>query len=125
MQDAIAFFGSGFDVLRLGRLPWLQGDDVVYWGDLDTDGFVILDGLRAVLPRVRSILMDNDTLLAHQSQWTTDPKPSRRDLDRLTADEHAVYRQLRDNSLGTSVRLEQERVRYDSVVAALSALWPH
>lgn len=29
--DAIAFFGSGFDVLRLGRIPWLRNQDVVYW----------------------------------------------------------------------------------------------
>jgi hypothetical protein len=123
VADAIAFFGAGFDVLRLGRVPWLADRDVVYWGDLDTDGFVILDRLRAVLPRVGTILMDLETLLSHQSQWTTDPKPSRVELERLTIEEDAVYRQLRDNSLGTSVRLEQERIRYDSVVAAITSVW--
>lgn len=119
LPGTVAFFGAGFDVLRLGRLPWLRARDVLYWGDLDTDGFVILDRLRSQLPQVRSVLMDLETLKAHESQWTTDPRPSREYLDRLTAQEAAVHRTLRDNELGTSVRLEQERVNYAHVVAAL------
>lgn len=75
VPGALAFFGAGFDVLRLGRIPWLRNRDVVYWGDLDTDGFVILDRLRGQLRDVRSVLMDLDTLKAHESQWTTDPTP--------------------------------------------------
>jgi hypothetical protein len=117
--DAMAFFGAGFDVLRLGRLPWLRDCDVVYWGDLDTHGFVILDRLRSLLPHVRSVLMDLETLTAHESQWTTDPRPSRVELERLTPQEAAVHRALQDNALGTSVRLEQERVNYTHVVARL------
>jgi hypothetical protein len=119
LPDTVAFFGAGFDVLRLGRLHWLQERDVVYWGDLDTDGFVILDRLRGQLPRVRSVLMDLETLKAHESQWTTDPRPSRVELERLTPQEAAVHRALQDNALGTSVRLEQERVNYTHVVARL------
>ncbi len=124
VSDAIAFFGAGFDVLRLGRIPWLRDRDVVYWGDLDTHGFVILDRLRGALPHVRSLLMDVDTLTAHTSQWTTEPSPTRVPLERLTADESAVYRLLCDNGLGTSVRLEQERVAFARVVAAVEGLWP-
>lgn len=120
---ALAFFGAGFDVLRLGRIPWLSTRDVIYWGDLDTDGFVILDRLRGQLRDVRSVLMDLDTLKAHESQWTTDPTPSRAVLERLTPDEAAAHRALRDNELGTSVRLEQERVSYARIVATLQAVW--
>ncbi|GAA2158559.1 DUF3322 and DUF2220 domain-containing protein [Humibacillus xanthopallidus] len=123
VPDAVAFFGAGFDVLRLGRLPWLRDRDVVYWGDLDTHGFVILDRLRGQLPEVRSILMDLDTLTAHASQWTIDPSPSRATLERLTAPESEVYRTLRDHELGTSIRLEQERVTFDRVVAAIDGVW--
>jgi hypothetical protein len=97
--------------------------DVVYWGDLDTDGFVILDRLRGQLPDVRSVLMDLDTLRAHESQWTTDPTPSRAVLKRLTPDEAAAYRVLRDNDLGTSLRLEQERVNFARIAAALETAW--
>jgi hypothetical protein len=123
VAGAIAFFGAGFDVLRLGRLPWLRNRDVVYWGDLDTHGFVILDRLRGQLPEVRSILMDVDTLTAHATQWTTDTSPSRAILERLTPGETPVYQTLRDHELGTSVRLEQERVTYDRVVTAVNAIW--
>jgi hypothetical protein len=63
--------------------------------------------------------MDLETLKAHESQWTTDPRPSRVDLERLTAHEAAVHRTLRDHELGTSVRLEQGRVNHAHVVAAL------
>ncbi|GGM88296.1 hypothetical protein GCM10009721_11650 [Terrabacter tumescens] len=121
--DAVAFFGAGFDVLRLGRLPWLRDCDIVYWGDLDTHGFVILDRLRSLLPHVRSVLMDLETLTAHESQWTTDTSPSRAELERLTPGEAETYRTLRDHELGTSVRLEQERVAFDRVVAAVDGLW--
>lgn len=110
-------------MLRLGRIPWLRDRDVVYWGDLDTDGFVILDRLRGQLRDVRSVLMDLDTLKAHESQWTTDPTPSRAVLERLTPDEAAAHRALCDNELGTSVRLEQERVNYARIVATLQAVW--
>jgi hypothetical protein len=124
LADAIAFFGAGFDVLRLGRVSWLRDRDVVYWGDIDTHGFVILDRLRGQLPDVRSTLMDLDTLTAHASQWTTDPSPSRASLERLTPAESEVYRVLRDHELGTSVRLEQERVAFRRVETALMSLWP-
>jgi len=73
---------------------------------------------------VRSVLMDLETLTAHESQWTTDPTPSRATLERLTAAEALVHQALRDNELGTSVRLEQERVSFDRVVAAFGSLWP-
>ncbi len=43
-------WGKGFEVDRLGRLPWLAEADLAYWGDLDTHGFAILDRLRAWLP---------------------------------------------------------------------------
>ena len=62
---AIVVFGSGFALTGLTRLPWLSDKDLVYWGDIDTHGFAILDRLRARFGSVRSILMDRETLLAH------------------------------------------------------------
>lgn len=44
-------------------------------------------------------------------------------LERLSPEESEVYRILRDHELGTSVRLEQERVSFDRVVATVSGLW--
>lgn len=64
--------------------------------------------------------MDRDTLLAHQAQWVREPSPARRALPRLTADETAVYRDLVEDRYGPAVRLEQERVRFSLLEAALN-----
>lgn len=68
-DGGIVFWGKGFEVDNVGRLPWLGGVDVVYWGDIDTHGFAILDRLRAWLPATRSVLMDRVTLLQHRDRW--------------------------------------------------------
>ncbi len=108
--DGVAIWGKGFDVDRVGRLPWLAGAEVHYWGDLDTHGFAILDRLRAWLPNVRSVLMDRDTLLAHRDRWVTEERPTRAALTRLTPDERDLYEDLVSDRFGDRVRLEQERV---------------
>lgn len=109
-DGGIVFWGRGFDVDSVGRLPWLAEVDVVYWGDIDTHGFAILDRLRAWLPQTRSVLMDRETLLAHRDRWGSEDRPARSALTRLTADEQGLYAELVEGVLGERVRLEQERV---------------
>jgi hypothetical protein len=123
LPGVTAYFGAGFDVLRLGQVPWLASGDrpVVYWGDLDTHGFVILDRLRGLLPDVRSVLMDQATLLAHRAQWVTESRPSREVLRRLTQDESHLYADLVGDVYGPAVRLEQERVERAWAIDALCA----
>lgn len=106
----IVFWGRGFDVDSVGRLPWLAEADIVYWGDIDTHGFAILDRLRAWLPQTRSVLMDRETLLAHRDRWGSEDRPARSALTRLTAGEQGLYAELVEGGLGERVRLEQERV---------------
>lgn len=108
--DGIVFWGRGFDVDAVGRLPWLAEADVLYWGDIDTHGFAILDRLRAWLPQARSVLMDRETLLAHRDRWVTEDRPARSALTRLSADEQGLYAELVEGGLGERVRLEQERI---------------
>jgi hypothetical protein len=103
--------GGGYALRRLSLLTWLADRDVVYWGDIDTHGFAILDRLRAWLPHTRSLLMDEATLLAHASQWVREAAPTREPLTRLTPEESALYADLVDDVHGQAVRLEQERVR--------------
>lgn len=109
-SDGIVFWGKGFEVDSAGRLPWLAGVHVVYWGDIDTHGFAILDRLRAWLPAAQSALMDLPTLLAHRDRWVTEDRPAKSMLTRLTPDEHDLYTQLVEGTLGDRVRLEQERI---------------
>lgn len=113
--DGVVLWGKGFDVDRVGRLPWLTGIPVRYWGDIDTHGFAILDRLRAWLPHAGSVLMDRGTLLAHRDRWSSEHRPARSVLTRLTADEADLYRDLVQDVVGVRVRLEQERVGWDWV----------
>jgi hypothetical protein len=117
----IVFWGKGFEVDSIGRLRWLAEADVLYWGDIDTHGFAILDRLRARLPRACSVLMDRDTLLAHRDRWVTEDHPAKSVLTRLTPVEYDLYSELVGDGLGERVRLEQERIDWDWVEQRLPA----
>jgi hypothetical protein len=118
---SLLLFGGGYAVSRIAPLRWLTGLDLIYWGDIDTHGFRILDRLRAVFPHARSMLMDRATLLAHESRWETEQSPVNAPLPNLTDEEAALYRDLVEDALGPAVRLEQERVAYPLIRAALAA----
>jgi len=117
--DAIVIFGGGYAVQALESLAWLTRSDLIYWGDLDTHGFAILSRLRHSFPHARSMLMDRATLLAHQTQWVTEPSPTTADLGLLTQAEQELYRALTTNELGPAIRLEQERVSFAALERAL------
>ncbi|MBP8918578.1 MAG: hypothetical protein KBG85_02635 [Micropruina sp.] len=106
----VVIWGKGFDVDRVGALPWLRSAAVTYWGDLDTHGFAILDRLRAWLPQTRSVLMDRDTLLGHRERWGTEDSPTSARLRHLTSDEYALYTDLVEDRYAEKLRLEQERI---------------
>jgi hypothetical protein len=109
-------------VSRVAGLRWLNEVPLHYWGDIDTHGFRILDLLRASFPAVRSMLMDRATLLAHEPHWDREPTPVNADLVHLTLEEAALYRDLVEDTFGRSVRLEQERISYPRIEAAVSEL---
>lgn len=109
-HDGLVIWGKGFDVDRVGRLPWLAGVAVRYWGDIDTHGFAILDRLRSWLPGTQSVLMDRDTLLRHRDRWGREERPAHSSLTRLTPGERDLYDDLVSDRLGDRVRLEQERI---------------
>jgi hypothetical protein len=120
LRDAVALFGSGYGLEAANAGTWLAGRELVYWGDLDTHGFAILDALRSRYPHVRSLLMDVATLLAHSTQWVREPVPTARPLPHLDAVEAALYRDLVEDRFGPAARLEQERVRFSLVRTALA-----
>lgn len=117
---SLVVFGAGYGFEAMSGAAWLQQCGLHYWGDIDTHGFAILDQLRAQFPHAQSFLMDHDTLLVHQAQWTLEPQPTQRDLPRLNEAERRVYddlrwRRLRDEPL----RLEQERINFSRVERAV------
>ena len=112
VANAVVVFGEGYGWEALARADWLHRCQLLYWGDIDTHGFVILDQLRGYLPGAASFLMDRQTLLAHRLHWGEEPGPARRDLSRLTPQETAVYDELRFDRHQPRLRLEQERVGF-------------
>jgi hypothetical protein len=122
MRDTLVIFGAGYGFDTLGRTPWLAGRRIHYWGDIDTHGFAILDQLRSRLGQVESFLMDRATLMAFEPHWGLEQKPTPRDLPRLTEEERALYDDLRDNRIRSNLRLEQERIGFRWVEAALARL---
>ena len=112
--DAVVILGGGYALSALQPLRWLHDRR----GDIDTHGFTILNRLRQAFPHTRSILMDRATLLAHETQWVREPTPTTAPLPALDPQEAALYRDLVEDALGPSVRLEQERVSYRAITEA-------
>lgn len=120
VPDSLLIFGAGYGFEALVQAEWLARCQVIYWGDIDTHGFAILDQLRACLPHAHSLLMDRATLLAFESQWGKEEKQTDRVLSRLNTEERALYDDLRENKLGQNLRLEQERIGFGWVENALA-----
>ena len=122
LADSLVIFGAGYGFEALSQIDWLSACELHYWGDIDTHGFAILDQLRARHPHAQSFLMDGPTLLAHRQQWAVESQPTARDLPRLTAQEAALYDDLRYLRLSEqALRLEQERIGFGWVARAVSA----
>ncbi|QSR36540.1 hypothetical protein CFI10_16415 [Marinobacterium iners] len=122
MPGAMVIFGLGYGLDSLKQVEWLADKAIYYWGDLDTHGFAMLDQLRSYFPQTQSLLMDRATLLVHEPLWGEEPKPTRKRLSRLTDHEQALYEDLCLDRLAPALRLEQERIGFEHVKAALAGL---
>jgi len=122
VPNSLVIFGAGYGFDLIADAAWLSRCRLLYWGDIDTHGFAILDQLRASWSHVESFLMDHETLLAFAAQWGTEEQPTRSELSRLTAQEQSLFDDLRNNAIANNLRLEQERIGFSYVQAALAAL---
>ena len=119
VPEAMVIFGAGYGFENLASVEWMRNRVIHYWGDIDTHGFAILNQLRGFFPHAASLLMDSETLMEHQALWGVEPSPETGTLTRLTAEESALYDQLRRNELGHQIRLEQEKIGFEWLVEAL------
>jgi hypothetical protein len=110
MADTIAIFGSGFGVYNLKNVHWFANLELLYWGDIDVQGFEILSQFRSYFHQTKSVLMDSETFekffendLGTQTNLSTPIY--------LTDNEQKLYDILRTNNW----RLEQEKIPYDYV----------
>lgn len=122
VRDSILIFGGGYGFEALTQIPWLHSKQILYWGDLDTNGFCILDQLKAHFPHTQSFLMDEKTLLDHREFWSREDRPSYRTLSNLHEAENNVYQGLCSQAWGENIRLEQELISINLVTKVLSEM---
>jgi hypothetical protein len=112
----------GNAVSLLSGLTWLHDCSTLYWGDIDTHGFGILNRARSHFPNLRSVLMDQDTLFAYRGLWVEEgAQSSETVLPLLTPAEREVFDGLRTNTWGHRIRLEQERILWPDAIRKIYA----
>jgi hypothetical protein len=120
LKNAVVLMGLGYGVDVLGKIPWLHHTRCIYWGDIDTHGFAILNRARSYLPRLETVLMDEATLLGHRELWVEEKEQhASTELPLLTSAEQMLFQSLKNNTWGHHVRLEQERIRWDEAWSVL------
>lgn len=121
VQDAILLFSSGKSIpYLLSCLSWLKNHPYIYyWGDMDEDGFEMLNRARSILPQIQSFLMEKDLLLRYQNQLVFDEglRFELAKLQFLTPMEKEAFLSLR------SQRLEQECISEEDIHASLNKIY--
>lgn len=123
MDGVVAFMGLGNAVGLLAELPWLQRCGVIYWGDIDTHGYAILNRARSLFPHLRSALMDQEAFLSYRDLWgEEDVQCPETSLPLLTEEESAVFNGLKKGLWGPRLRLEQERIPWPDAIGSLEMM---
>jgi hypothetical protein len=123
LAGSVVIMALGYSVDVLGRIPWLHHARCIYWGDIDTHGFAILNRARTYLPSLESALMDKQTLFSHRDLWVQEKEQSASsELPLLTNEEQELFLSLKNNVWEQQVRLEQERISWDAVWKVIQAI---
>jgi hypothetical protein len=109
-EKTIVIFGSGFKVENLKSAEWLKSTEIIYWGDLDVQGFEILSQTRGYFEQTKSLLMDEETFEKYfeNDNGTLSKVKS---LLNLTNKETSIYEKIKKNNW----RLEQEKIPLEYV----------
>lgn len=120
MEATAVIFGSGKAVGLLSKLKWLERIPVMYWGDMDAEGFEMLHHLRGLFPQTISFCMDAKTYHAFQEFVVEGSGAKQRVLPNLTAAESEIYHVVCQHN----IRLEQERISHNFMLEQLRKLLP-
>jgi len=110
INETIAVFGGGYSVNNIKNASWLNKLEIIYWGDIDVQGFEILSQFRGYFPTVKSILMDKETFdkFFENDNGTESKIKCQLNLNKQEQDLYAI---LKENNW----RLEQEKIPIDYV----------
>jgi len=116
-------FGQGYGVSVLRNIPWLLNKEILYWGDIDLDGYAILSQLRGYYPQTRSFLMDYESFTKYRYLGVAlTQKQNPKILHHLSENEKKVYDVLCTDFSANSFRIEQERIPFDALISVLEEL---
>lgn len=91
--------------------------ELIYWGDLDAQGFEILSQFRSYFGQVKSLLMDKATFDNYFEKECGTPSKINVKLN-LTTEEEELYQYIKVNNY----RLEQEKIPQRYVIEQLKCL---
>jgi hypothetical protein len=118
LSNSFAIWGKGFNVAILKEVEWLTHCQIIYWGDLDAQGFQILSQLRSYFPQTISVMMDRETFDNFQEFAVLGTVCKIANLSYLTPEEHDLFTDLSQQT----IRLEQEKIRKDVAICKLNNL---
>jgi hypothetical protein len=118
VQGAIGLGALGRGVTLLRNVEWLHQTRILYWGDIDVEGFQILSALRSAFPQTSSLLMDRQSLDQHEAFAGKGTASGAELPPYLSPEEQAVFLYIREKNL----RLEQERIPPAYLSAELAKL---
>lgn len=116
VPGAVVIHGSGYAVDRIARIPWAGKAHIVYWGDLDSHGFAILNRIRATGLPISTVLMELATLERFEDLCVTEAKPATGTFSHLQPAELDMMALLAARG---HLRLEQERVEWGYALSRL------
>lgn len=74
-KGSIVLFGRGYGFDYLAKVQWLHDKQIIYWADIDTHGFAILNQLRYYLPHAQSISREWGRTLLFASEAKDKARP--------------------------------------------------
>ena len=117
IPNSIVIWGKGYGVASIKDSELLKSIDLIYWGDLDAQGFEILSQFRGYFAHVKSMLMDKATFDKYFEKECGTPSKISVKLN-LTTEEEELYQYIKVNNY----RLEQEKIPQRYVIEQLKCL---
>jgi len=115
LPETVAVFGGGNAVALLDGVDSLRNVSIFYWGDIDAEGFLMLNRVREMFPQTISLLMDMATF-SSCNEWVGVGNPTSFSCPpRLTTAEIELF----DRVVADRLRLEQERIPFSLVLKTL------
>lgn len=114
VANSIVIWGRGYGVASIKDSELLKNIDLIYWGDLDAQGFEILSQFRSYFAHVKSLLMDRVTFDKYFENDSGTPSKVHVELN-LSVEEYELYKYIKTNNY----RLEQEKIPQRYVIEQL------